>query len=109
RTFLAIGAVEEARYEAQRTIQALAPLPARGLPVIGLEPSCVFGFRDEIPALIQTPAAKLLAVQTLMLDEFLASEHTAGRLELQLPHSKRHALLHGHCHQKAFGALPATE
>src|SRR5438874_296104 len=52
RTFLAVGLVAEARREAARTVAALAPFVARGTTVVGLEPSCLFGFRDEIPALL---------------------------------------------------------
>src|SRR5262249_37544652 len=48
RTFLSIGAVNEARKEAERVLTALEPFLARGAPVIGLEPSCILGFRDEI-------------------------------------------------------------
>jgi Fe-S oxidoreductase len=53
RTFLAVGLVDEARLEAERCVAALAPLLARGMPVVGLEPSCILGFRDELPALIK--------------------------------------------------------
>ena len=53
RTFLAVGKVEEARREAERVVDALAPFVERGVPVIGLEPSCMFGFRDEIPVLLK--------------------------------------------------------
>src|SRR5262249_43295637 len=53
RTFLAVGRVDEARREAERAISALAPYATRGVPIIGLEPSCLFSFRDEIPAMIK--------------------------------------------------------
>ena len=53
RTFLAIGRVDEARREAERTLAALAPYAARGVPIVGLEPSCLFSFRDEIPAIVK--------------------------------------------------------
>src|SRR5262249_15598195 len=64
RTFLSVGKVEEARREAERVLDALAPFVERGVPVVGLEPSCLFGFRDEIPALLKSRAAKRLAGQT---------------------------------------------
>ena len=63
RTFLAVGLVEEARREAQRCVAALAPLLARGMPVVGLEPSCILGFRDELPALVKSDDARALGVQ----------------------------------------------
>jgi FAD/FMN-containing dehydrogenase/Fe-S oxidoreductase len=109
RTFLAIGKVDEARREAERVLAALAPYIARGVPVVGLEPSCLFGFRDEIPAIIRNDAARRLAEHALMFEEFLAREADAGRLNLPLAPVAARALLHGHCHQKSFGVLGATE
>jgi len=109
RTFLAIGKVDEARREMERVLAALEPYVARAVPVIGLEPSCLFGFRDELPTIIRSDAAKKLSANALMFEEFLAREANAGRLDLKLRPLARRALLHGHCHQKSFGALGATE
>ncbi len=109
RTFLAVGQVDEAKREMERTIAALGPYIARGMPVIGLEPSCLFTFRDELPSLIKGAAVEFLAANTLLLEEFLAREQAAGRLQLPLAALPRRALLHGHCHQKAFDAMGAVE
>jgi FAD/FMN-containing dehydrogenase/Fe-S oxidoreductase len=109
RTFLAIGKVDEARREAERVLAALAPFVARAAPVIGLEPSCLFGFRDEIPSMIKNENARRLADHALMFEEFLAREADAGRLDLPLAPIANRALLHGHCHQKSFGAFGAAE
>ncbi len=105
RTFLSIGAVSEARIEAERTLSALKPYIDRGIPVVGLEPSCILSFRDEIPALMKSDAANRLSQLALTFEEFMAREHKAGRLKLALQPLKQHALLHGHCHQKAFEAF----
>ena len=109
RTFLAVGKVREARREAERTLAALIPYIERGTPIVGLEPSCIFSFRDEIPALLKSEAAKRAAKQALLLEEFLASEAAVGKLKIGLSPIGRQALLHGHCHQKSFGAMPAVE
>jgi Fe-S oxidoreductase len=109
RTFLAVGKTDAARGEAARTLAALQPQLARGLPVIGLEPSCVFSFRDEIPALLKSDTAKEAAGRVVLLEEFLAAEATAGRLEINFGPVKQRALLHGHCHQKSFAAMGAVE
>jgi FAD/FMN-containing dehydrogenase/Fe-S oxidoreductase len=109
RTFLAVGLIDEARREMQRTMDALAPYVTRGLPVIGLEPSCLFTFRDELPALFKGETARSLATSALLLEEFLASEYKAGQLKLPLGPLPRKALLHGHCHQKAFDTMGAVE
>jgi Fe-S oxidoreductase len=109
RTFLAVGLVDEARREAERTIAALGPYLDGGLPVIGLEPSCLLGFRDEIPSLVKSEGARLLAANALLFEEFLAREAEAGTLKLPLKPVAKRALLHGHCHQKSFAAMPAVE
>jgi FAD/FMN-containing dehydrogenase/Fe-S oxidoreductase len=109
RTFLAAGLVDEARREAERVLAALDPYLARGVPVIGLEPSCILGFRDEIPAIIPGEASQRLAAHAVLFEEFLAREAEAGRLELALRPVATKALLHGHCHQKSFGAMGAVE
>ncbi len=106
RTFLAGGLVDEAKAEARRTLAALAPLASRGVPIVGLEPSCLFSFRDEYQVLGLGDGAKALAPHSFMFEEFLAREHAAGRLALKLkPLAHKRAMLHGHCHQKAFDAV----
>jgi FAD/FMN-containing dehydrogenase/Fe-S oxidoreductase len=109
RTFLAVGLVAEARREAERCVAALAPFLARGMPVVGLEPSCILGFRDELPALVKSDDARRLAAGALLFEEFLAREAKAGSLKLALKPVAKRALLHGHCHQKAFGSMAAVE
>jgi Fe-S oxidoreductase len=109
RTFLAVGAVDEARAEMQRTLAALAPYVKRGVPVIGLEPSCLLSFRDELPALLKGDEVDALAGQAMLLEEFLAREQKEGRLDLPLGALPKKALLHGHCHQKAFDTMGAVE
>jgi Fe-S oxidoreductase len=108
RTYLSHGMVAEARAEAQRVIDALAPYTGQGLPIIGLEPSCLLMLRDEYYALGLGPKTAEIAKSALLLEEFLAREHDGGRLSLPLqPIESGRALVHGHCHQKAFGAMKA--
>ena len=95
--------------EMQRTLAALGPYVKRGVPVIGLEPSCLLSFRDELPSLIKGEAVDALAAQAMLLEEFLAREQKEGRLNLPLGSLPKKALLHGHCHQKAFDAMGAVE
>ena len=80
------------------------------MPVIGLEPSCLFTFRDEVQVLLPSDAADRLADSAMLFEEFVAQEINAGRfiLDLQPIHFKK-ALLHGHCHQKAFATMSSVE
>jgi Fe-S oxidoreductase len=100
RTYLSAGMVERARAEARRTLTAL-----RGdLPVIGLEPSCLFTLKDEFLSLLPGPEAQALADRAMLLSEYLVQEKPALALQ-PLPTT---AHVHGHCHQKSFGAFPAA-
>lgn len=110
RTFLAVGMVEEARDEAQRLLTALKPYAERGVPIVGLEPSCLLTLRDEHSVLgLDDDKVGVLADCAELFEEFLADELDAGRLDLALrPLAQKRALLHGHCHQKAFAAMPAV-
>jgi Fe-S oxidoreductase len=109
RTFLAAGMVGHAREEARRTLDALLPYARRGVAIVGLEPSCLLTMRDEFLTYRFGDDAHLLAQHALLLEEFLVREQEAGRLSLKLkPLPNAEALLHGHCHQKAFAAFDAV-
>ena len=109
RTFLVYGMVDEARAEARRMVDALAPYVAAGAAIVGLEPSCLFTLRDEFLALGLGDAAARVAERALLIEEYLVHEHEAGNFDLPLaPLPQRRVLVHGHCHQKAFGAAGAT-
>ncbi|HEY1855961.1 FAD-binding and (Fe-S)-binding domain-containing protein [Acidocella sp.] len=109
RTYLSVGDVGAAKVEMTRTLEALKPFVARGVPVLGLEPSCLFSFRDELLVLLPGEVAQAVAVQTMLVEEFIAREIKAGRFSPSLAPVAETAVLHGHCHQKAFGAMGAVQ
>jgi FAD/FMN-containing dehydrogenase/Fe-S oxidoreductase len=108
RTFLSAGLVEQARAEARRLLAVAKPLLDRGTAIVGLEPSCLLTLRDEFISLLPGADAERLAAQALLLEEFLAREAEAGRVAGPIGVREGKLLLHGHCHQKAFGAMPAV-
>ncbi len=105
RTYLTHGMVGEARREGGRVLAALRPALEAGTPVIGLEPSCLLSLRDELYCLGLGAEVGRLGKQLFLLEEFLVREQMRGlRLPFkELPAAK--ALVHGHCHQKAFGTM----
>ncbi len=108
RTFLSSGLVDEAKTEARRMFKALRPFVERGVPIVGLEPSCLLSLRDEYLVMGLGSEAEKLADSAVLFEEFLAAEHEAGRLALKLkPLAQKLALVHGHCHQKSFAVMPA--
>jgi FAD/FMN-containing dehydrogenase/Fe-S oxidoreductase len=98
RTYLSAGLVDKARAEARRTMQALAG----EMPVLGLEPSCLLTLRDEFRSLLPGTEADALAGRAMLLSEFLTKE----KPDLALKPLPGVAHVHGHCHQKSFGAFP---
>lgn len=105
RTYLAAGMIDRARAEARRTLDALLPHVRAGVPVVGLEPSCLLTLRDEFLTLLPGDEARLVSENAFMFEEFLTREARAGRLNLPLDHQGRIARVHGHCHQKAAGVM----
>ena len=79
------------------------------MPIVGLEPSCLLTLRDELLSLRSDEAAKNISAHALLLEEFLAREAEAGRLRLPLGAMPAKAIVHGHCHQKSFGAFKPVE
>jgi FAD/FMN-containing dehydrogenase/Fe-S oxidoreductase len=109
RTFLSAGLIDQARAELDRLVATYAPFAARGVPIVGLEPSCLLTLRDELLSLRSDGAAKDISAHALLLEEFLAREAEAGRLRLPLGAIPAKAMVHGHCHQKSFGAFKPVE
>jgi Fe-S oxidoreductase len=107
RTYLAAGMADEAKARASQLLAALLPLALRGIPIVGLEPSCLLTLRDEMLVMGLGDGAQAVAAQALMLEEFLAREAKAGRFRPTLRPANRQILVHGHCHQKAFGTVSA--
>jgi FAD/FMN-containing dehydrogenase/Fe-S oxidoreductase len=107
RTFLSAGLVEQAREEMSRVVAALGGYAERGVPIVGIEPSCLLTLRDELRVVVQDAAAQAVSRQSLLFEEFLVGEARQGTLKLPLAQNgAREAYLHGHCHQKAFGTIP---
>jgi Fe-S oxidoreductase len=88
----------------------LRPYLQRGTPVLGLEPSCLFTFRDEYRNLLPRRETSSLGQHSFLFEEFLAREYEQKRYTISMPGLRgRHALLHGHCHQKAFAVMPSVQ
>jgi len=108
RPLISKGMLDVAREHARWNVARLAPMAERGLPIVGLEPSCLLTLRDEYVELVGTGEARTVARSSLLLEEFLGRERERG---LSLPFSGhgRRALLHGHCHQKSLvGTAPTV-
>ena len=104
RTFLSAGFIDEAKAESARFIDAIKPHIERGATIVGLEPSCLFSMRDEFQAMHPGQTTEDLSERVFLFEEFLVREAEAGRIKTPIATAKAEVLVHGHCHQKAFGA-----
>ena len=103
RPMVSKGLVEQARAAARDTVDKLHPLVAQGMPVVGLEPSCILTLKDEYLSLLpDDPRARAVAGAVVTFEEFVAAEAEAGRFALRFRPQTGRVLLHGHCHQKAL-------
>ncbi len=114
RTWISAGLLDHARAELRRTLDALVPLVRRGIPIVGLEPSCLLTLRDEVLHLCPGEDARLVADHAFLVDEFLVARFAPaptrkggipGHQHAATPKAATGAAvrIHGHCHQKAAG------
>jgi Fe-S oxidoreductase len=109
RPLISKGMLTEARDNAAWNVERLHPYAARGVAIVGLEPSCLLTMRDEWVDLLRTDEARTVAAQSALLEQFLLRERARG-LSLPWAAHGREALLHGHCHQKAMvGTGPTVD
>ena len=102
RPLLSKGLVSRAIENAQANISILSRAVSKGLPIVGLEPSCLLTFRDEYPALLPGPQTQRIADNSLLLEEFLDPARLQIGAVAPLGSLPRKALFHGHCHLKAL-------
>jgi FAD/FMN-containing dehydrogenase/Fe-S oxidoreductase len=96
------GMLERAKLRLRDVMDALDPFVAVGIPIVGIEPSCILTFRDELPSLFsEDPRAKALASNSFLLDEFLAREAP----DFAPPELHKRTIVQGHCHQKAIAGI----
>ena len=97
--------VDRARIEARRLVTTFLPFAEAGIPIVGLEPSCLLALRDEVPALLNDTASLKMGELAMTFEELLARD----KPKLPLKKTAGKALLHSHCHQKAFDAVRPVE
>ena len=111
RPMISKGLVDKARRAAQDTISKLVPFAEKGIPIVGLEPSCLLSMRDEYLYLLpDDPRVKIVAENSFLFEEFIAGLASSGKLNLSFKEEQKNVLLHGHCHQKSLvGTVPSKQ
>jgi Fe-S oxidoreductase len=108
RPAISKGLLELARLDARHNIALLLPYAQQGIPILGIEPSCILTLREDYLDLVPGVETTIVARQALTIDEFLYQLQRRGDLDLEFTTARKHILLHGHCHQKALvGTAPA--
>jgi FAD/FMN-containing dehydrogenase/Fe-S oxidoreductase len=112
RAQISKGLLRDARRLAIRNVELLKDVVTDDTPMIGIEPSAILGFRDEVPDLVPAEligAAKDLSKRSLLIDEFISREVGRGRIRREaFTQEGREIRLHGHCHQKSLASLTPT-
>jgi len=110
RDAISKGLLRDARKAARRNVARLEPYARAGVPIVGLEPSCVTAFQDDYRDLVPGEATDAVAAGVVMIEQFLAKEWTRGRIDPEAVFDKSAAplLLHGHCQQKAVIGTAAS-
>jgi FAD/FMN-containing dehydrogenase/Fe-S oxidoreductase len=112
RAQISKGLLRDAANLATRNVELLKDVVTSQTPLVGIEPSAILGFRDEVPDLVPerlVEAAKALGANALLIDEFISREADAGRIRRELfTQQPRQIKLHGHCHQKSLASLTPT-
>lgn len=111
RSMISKGLVDDARATAEDTMEKLTPLAERGLPIVGLEPSCLLSLRDEYAYMLpDDKRVGLVAENSFTFEEFIAKQVENDNLNIEFKDDHKHLLLHGHCHQKALvGMAPGKQ
>ena len=105
RPLISQGLLGEARAQVAKVVEGLFPIASRGETILFCEPSCLSVLKDDAPSLLRgdlQQKARTVADACMLFDEF------AAKLDLPLAAGPKRVLVHGHCHQKSMGLLPAT-
>jgi FAD/FMN-containing dehydrogenase/Fe-S oxidoreductase len=110
RAMLSKGFLEEAKMEAEKNVALLKSKVSREVPLVGIEPSAVLGFRDEYLRLVDDlHGARHISDNTFLIEEFLASEIERGAITTaQFTSEEKQIKIHVHCHQKALSNQKVT-
>jgi len=103
RPMISKGLVDKARAAAVDCVEKLSPFAEQGIPIVGLEPSCLLTLRDELLCLLPNdPRTEAIAKHAMLFEEFFAKLADEGELDLEFQETAQKVLLHGHCQQKAL-------
>lgn len=108
RSSMSKGLLDIARRESEVLVKRLYPYAQRGIAIVGVEPSCLFTLRDDVPRLVRSPAARLVASCVQPLPKLLSEEIRQGRLQLDQEAPPRAIAFQPHCHERASGTASAT-
>ncbi|MBI1299509.1 FAD-binding protein [bacterium] len=103
RPLITGGQADKARAWVDHNVALLAPYAAQGIPIVGIEPSCILTVRDEYLSLASDKErAAILAENAYTFEEFVVSQAGTGHFTDIWQETPGNVLLHGHCHQKAL-------
>jgi Fe-S oxidoreductase len=112
RTFISKGMLRKAQKVIRKNIKVLSRMITSELPLVGIEPSAILGFRDEYPELAGNDLkvlAENIACNSYLIEEFITSEFRSGHIDRKMfTDEKAEIILHAHCQQKAISSSSST-
>ena len=108
RAMISKGFLTDARDVARRGIRQLAKAAAEGIPILGLEPSCVLTLADEWPELVPGPQAKAVAAAAELAEAWVVRQVGDSGVSLDVSPHPGKAVFHPHCHQRALVGAAGT-
>lgn len=102
RPLLSKGMLPEARKQAEALVQHLLPYASKNLPIVGLEPSCIFTLLDDYPSLLPNQNLTVLLNQCVSFDEFINRHIENGNFPISIDQTHKNLKYHVHCYQKSL-------
>ena len=113
RAYVSKGFLKQAKQIAEQNIAIFNNLISKEIPLIGIEPSTILGFRDEYPNLVSKDlktSALSLSKHVFLIDEFISNEIERGNINSKsFSMDEKEIVIHGHCHQKALSSVEFTK
>lgn len=109
RAMLSKGFLSAAKALAESGIAKLASAVDAGVPILGLEPSCILSLADEWPELVPGSAAERVAASAHLVEAWLGHQVAEHKCEVKVARHESPAFFHGHCHQKALVGVGGTQ
>ena len=108
RPLFSKGLLDEAQAKAQVFVDAYRPYIEQSIPLVGIEPGCLYTIADEFKDILSSAEADKLANLVYKWEDLLVDKLNDDELKELFSKSSEKVEVHTHCHQKSLGSSEAT-